>query len=67
MVTLLASPSNVDSDSQLDGDSPSQHIVPLLLELDTILVSESAAESIDTSCVNWEGLVTFFVKWNSEM
>ena len=48
--------SNVGSDGKLDGETPSQNIVWLLLELDDILVSASAAESIDLYCVDWDGL-----------
>ena len=39
-------------DGELGGDTPSQNIVWLLLELDTCFVSASAAVSTDLSCVN---------------
>ena len=57
MSVLLTFVSNVGSGGVLDRETPSQNIVLLLLELDDILVSASAAESIDLYCVDWDGLV----------
>jgi hypothetical protein len=48
-------------DGELGGDTPSHKIVWLLLELDNMSVSTSAAEFIGLSCGNWEGLVTFLL------
>jgi hypothetical protein len=56
MAVLLTFASNVGSGGKLDRETPSQNIVLLLLELDDILVSASAAESIDLYCVDWDGL-----------
>ena len=50
---------SIDFNGELGGDTPSQNIVRLLLEVDNIFVSAIAAESIDSSCVDWEVLVTF--------
>ena len=61
MITPLATlmltwPSNVGSAGKLDGETPSQNIVLLLLDLDDLFVSACAAESIDLYCVDWDGL-----------
>ena len=47
MAVSLTFVSNVGSGGVLDRETPSQHIVLLLLELDDIFVSASAAEFID--------------------
>ena len=57
MAVSLTFVSNVGSGGKLDREIPSQNIILFLLELDDILVSASAAESIDLYCVGWDGLL----------
>ena len=51
MVMPLTCPSNVGSAGKHNGETPSQHIVRLLLDLDNLFVSASTADVIDSSCV----------------
>ena len=57
MAVLLLFASNTGSSGEFDRETSSQNMVLLLLELDDIFVSASAAESMDLYCVGWDGLL----------
>ena len=56
MAVSLTFVSNVGSDGKIDRETHSQNSALLLLELDDVLVSASAAESIDLYFVDSDGL-----------